>query len=91
MQIDLAAIIAYAIGLILLYVIGRILIVPLHMILKLIYNGIVGGIVLIALNFVGGYVGLHIAVNPITALLVGFLGIPGIILLLIIKYILGTP
>lgn len=91
MEIDFVAILAYAIGLILLYVVGRILIVPLQLILKLIYNGVIGGIVLLALNFLGGYVGLHIAVNPITALLVGFLGIPGIILLLIIKYILGTP
>lgn len=91
MQLDFAAIIAYALGLILLYVVGRILIIPLQLLFKLIYNGIIGGIVLIVLNFVGGYVGLHIGVNPITALLVGFLGIPGVILLLVIKYILGTP
>jgi inhibitor of the pro-sigma K processing machinery len=90
MRIDYAAVIAYAVGLILLYVVGRILIVPLKIVVKLIYNAIVGGVVLLALNFLGGYIGLHIALNPITALLVGFLGVPGIILLLVLKYILSA-
>ncbi|HHW01841.1 MAG TPA: pro-sigmaK processing inhibitor BofA [Thermoanaerobacterales bacterium] len=90
MHIDYAAVIAYAFGLILLYMIGRVLIVPLRIVLKLVYNAIIGGVVLVILNFLGGYVGLYIAINPITALLVGFLGVPGIILLLVIKYIMSA-
>lgn len=89
MQIDYAAVIAYAFGLIMLYIVGRVLIVPIKIVLKLIYNAIIGGVVLVILNFLGGYVGLSIAINPITALIVGFLGIPGIILLLIVKYLLA--
>ncbi|MGI6486538.1 MAG: pro-sigmaK processing inhibitor BofA family protein [Tepidanaerobacteraceae bacterium] len=88
MQIDFAAVIAYAFGLVLLYVLARLLILPLRLALKLIYNAVIGGIALVILNFFGGYFGLHIAVNPITALLVGFLGVPGIIMLILIKYIL---
>lgn len=89
MHVDYAAVIAYAFGILMLYLVGRVLIMPLKIVLKLIYNALIGGIILLLMNFVGGFVGLHIALNPITALLVGFLGVPGIIMLLIIQYILA--
>lgn len=86
---DYAAVLAYAFGLLLLYVVGRVLIMPLKIVVKLIYNALIGGVVLLILNFIGGYIGLHIALNPITALLVGFLGVPGVIMLLVLQYILA--
>ncbi|MGI5857956.1 MAG: pro-sigmaK processing inhibitor BofA family protein [Tepidanaerobacteraceae bacterium] len=89
MHVDYAAVLAYAFGLLLLYVVGRVLIMPLKIVVKLIYNALIGGVVLLILNFIGGYIGLHIALNPITALLVGFLGVPGVIMLLVIQYILA--
>ena len=84
MQMDYAAILAYAFGLLLLYVVGRDLIVPLKIVIRLVYNALIGGVVLLLLNFIGGYFGLHIALNPVTALIVGFLGVPGIIMLLVL-------
>ncbi|WP_213974093.1 pro-sigmaK processing inhibitor BofA family protein [Tepidanaerobacter acetatoxydans] len=89
MQIDLAAVLAYAFGLLLLYIVGRILIIPLKIVLKLMYNALIGGVVLLLLNVFGGYIGLHIALNPITALVVGFLGVPGVVMLLVLQYILA--
>ncbi len=89
MQIDFAAVLAYAFGLLLLYIVGRILIMPLKIVLKLMYNALIGGVVLLLLNFLGGYIGLHIALNPITALVVGFLGVPGVVMLLVLQYILA--
>ncbi|KYO66100.1 pro-sigmaK processing inhibitor BofA family protein [Thermovenabulum gondwanense] len=86
MHVDIWAIAAYAFGLLMLYAIARILIAPVRLILKLIYNGIIGGILLVILNMLGAFFGIHIAVNPLTALIAGFLGVPGIILLLFIKY-----
>jgi len=85
---DYAAILAYAFGLLLLYVVGRALIMPLKIVVKLVYNALIGGVVLLLLNIVGAYFGLHIALNPITALVVGFLGVPGVIMLLVLQYIL---
>lgn len=90
MHIDYSAAIAYAFGLILIYVVGRVLLAPLRIVLKLVYNALIGGIVLVILNFFGSHLGLSIAVNPITALLVGFLGVPGIIILFVVKYILSA-
>ncbi|MFA5523212.1 MAG: pro-sigmaK processing inhibitor BofA family protein [Tissierellales bacterium] len=88
LDIELGVIIAYAVGLILLYLVGWLLIIPIRYLAKLIINGIIGGILLFLVNFLGGFVGLYIAINPLTAIIVGFLGVPGLILLIVLQYIL---
>ncbi|MEW9123636.1 MAG: pro-sigmaK processing inhibitor BofA family protein [Thermotaleaceae bacterium] len=85
---EINIILAYAFGLILLYIAGYILLIPIKLIIKLIYNGIIGGIALLLLNFVGGFFEIGIGINPITALVAGFLGIPGILLMLGLQYLL---
>lgn len=79
---------AFIFGLFLLYIIGMILVIPIKIIWKLIINGVIGGILLLLFNLIGRILGLSIAINPITALIAGFLGIPGVILLLILQKIL---
>ncbi|MCT4605506.1 MAG: pro-sigmaK processing inhibitor BofA family protein [Marinisporobacter sp.] len=86
--IELNIILAYAFGLILLYILGYILLIPIKWIIKLVYNGIIGGVILLLLNLVGGFFHVHIAINPITALVVGFLGVPGVMLMLFFQYLL---
>ncbi|MDA8234472.1 MAG: pro-sigmaK processing inhibitor BofA family protein [Clostridia bacterium] len=81
------AIIAFGLGLVLLYVVGSVFATPARIIGKLILNGILGGIILWIINILGGGFGIQIAINPLTALIVGFLGIPGILLLLILQVI----
>lgn len=56
---------------------------PLKMLGKLILNGVLGVLLLLLVNFVGEYVGINIAINVVTALISGFLGIPGVIFLII--------
>lgn len=79
---------AYLIGLLLLYIVGMILVVPIRLLTKLLINGLIGGAVLFIFNLVGGIFNLSIALNPLNAVIVGFLGIPGVILLLILQVIL---
>lgn len=81
-------ILAFLFGLVLLYIIGMILVIPLKVIFKLIVNGIIGGVILFLFNLVGGLFGLGIAINPLNAIIVGVLGVPGVILLLILQVIL---
>ncbi|SCG81725.1 inhibitor of the pro-sigma K processing machinery [Proteiniborus sp. DW1] len=88
LDIELGVIVAYAAGLILLYFVGWILIIPLKYLVKLIINGIMGGVLLFLINLLGGFVGLYIAINPLTAVIVGFLGVPGVVLLIVLQYIL---
>ncbi len=76
---------AYAFGIVLIYFIGRMFLMPIKIIFRLIYNGLVGGAMLWILNYGGAYIGFNIAVNPITALVAGFLGLPGVVLLILFK------
>ncbi len=92
MGLELEVIIAYGFGLILLYIVGyglyKVFSKPLKWIGILLFNGIIGGLVLLLINLVGNFFKFSIAINPITALVAGFLGIPGIILIILIRGIL---
>ena len=87
MGLELSTIVAFAVGIIALYVIGLLLVIPIRIIIKLMINGIIGGITLFLVNLVGGIFGLTIGINPVTALIAGFLGFPGVIILLILQLI----
>lgn len=81
-----ANLLAYAFGLLLLYALARILYTPLRWALTLLINGLVGGGALWALNWVGGWAGFTLPLNPLTALSIGLLGIPGLVLVTVLKY-----
>ena len=85
MGFDLNVILAYLFGILLILFIGKIFLMPLKLVFKLLYNGVIGGIMLYVINFVGSHFGFTIALNPVTALVAGFLGIPGIVLLILVK------
>lgn len=85
---DINIIIAFALGLLLIYLVGRVMLFPLRIVFKLIVNAVIGGLVLWVINYFGSYFGIHIPLNPITALTVGFLGIPGVVLLFVIQQII---
>lgn len=87
MALGFSTIIAFALGIVLLYVLGLLLVIPIKVILKLIGNALVGGLILVVVNLVGGLFGISIGINPVTAIIVGFLGVPGVVLLLIIQLI----
>lgn len=59
-----------------LFIIGKIFIVPLKFILKLIFNSIIGGILIFIINLIGGMFSFHIGLNILTAIVVGILGVP---------------
>jgi inhibitor of the pro-sigma K processing machinery len=86
--IDFQVILFFALGLILLYFTGWLLLAPLKIILKLILNGILGGLILLLINLVGGIFSVTIAINPLSALIAGYFGLPGVILLFLLKIIL---
>ena len=70
------------IGLALLFLIIKLLKWPL----KILINGILGIILLYIANIVGSYIGFVLPVNAISALIAGFLGIPGIIFLVLFQF-----
>ena len=88
MGLELNVILAYALGLILLYIVGWILLIPIKLLIKLIWNGVIGGLTLLLVNVLGGLIGISIVINPLNALVAGFLGVPGVIILLLFQFIL---
>lgn len=68
-----------------LFLFGRIFILPIKSVLKIVLNSILGGLIIYLINLIGGLFAFHIGLNYITAILVGILGIPGAILLVILK------
>ena len=71
------------------FLFGRLFIVPIKKILKLVLNSIIGGVVIFLINLVGANFGFHIGLNFFTSVLVGLLGLPGVVVLVIIKLLLG--
>ena len=69
-----------------LFVIGRILIMPIKWILKLIFNTILGGLMLWIINIIGMNWAFHIGINIWTCICVGILGVPGAIFLILLKF-----
>ncbi|MCI9038752.1 MAG: pro-sigmaK processing inhibitor BofA [Clostridia bacterium] len=70
-----------------LWIVGKIFSIPLKAIFKLIANSVLGGILIFIINLIGGAFNFHIGLNVGTSILVGILGIPGAILLIILKYL----
>lgn len=83
MGMEMSVLLTYAGAIVLLLVLGKLFLWPLKMVFKIAVNSIAGGIVILAINYIGAYFGVMIPLNMINALVVGVLGIPGAILLLI--------
>ncbi|WP_443662306.1 pro-sigmaK processing inhibitor BofA family protein [Clostridium sp.] len=61
---------------------------PLKILVKLILNCVFGVLLLLIANFAGKYVGIAIPINAVTALISGFLGVPGVIFIIIFQKIM---
>jgi len=60
---------------------------PLRFFMKAAVYFALGAVFLVVLNLFLEMLGMHIGVNPFTALLAGALHLPGIVLLLILNYL----
>ena len=78
-------IIAFLACIIFIFIFGKIFIWPLKNIFKLILNSVLGGVLIYIINLIGGAWGFSIGLNFFTSIFVGILGIPGAILLIILK------
>ena len=86
---EMNVILAYIFGIILICLLGRMFLMPIKIIFRLIYNALIGGAMLWVVNYLGAHFGFNIAINPITALIAGLLGLPGVILLILFKVYMG--
>ena len=66
----------------------RLLAKPIRFIFKLLINTVLGFVLLWLVNFFGGGLGIALELSLLNAVIVGLLGIPGVLLLLAIHFLL---
>ena len=74
--------------LLLLMLLLKVLVLPIRWFWKLFVNSGCGFLCLWLLNSISAFTGLLFPINAVTALIAGFLGLPGIILLAILQFML---
>lgn len=84
MGTELGVFLTFGGTLILIFLLGKALLIPLKAILRLLLNSIIGAALMVAINYIGMNFGILIPVNFVNAVTVGLLGIPGVIMLLLL-------
>lgn len=79
---------ALLIPMLLLGLLLRLLVMPIRWFWKLFVNSACGFVCLWLLNSVSGFTGLYFPINNVTAIIAGFLGLPGIGLLAVLQMVL---
>ena len=70
-------------AMIVLFIILKVISLPIKIIIKLLINALIGGVVLFLINLTGL---IALDITWITALIVGFLGIPGVVVVIILHF-----
>jgi inhibitor of the pro-sigma K processing machinery len=83
MSVEMGVFLTFGGSVILLFLLGKTLLIPLKIVFKLVVNSLLGGILLMLFNAVGSNVGLIIPLNLVNAVTAGVLGVPGVIMLLL--------
>lgn len=81
-------IITYLLGLFVLYIFCRIFIRPLKWLARLALSCAVGCLAMLAANKLLGAFGAEFSINPLTAMISGVLGLPGMVMTLVLRSLL---
>lgn len=84
MGTELSVFLTFGGALILIFLLGKALLVPLKVLLRLLLNSIVGGILILIINYIGAHFAIMIPINAVNAMTVGILGVPGVVMLLLL-------
>ena len=84
----IAVIFLVAVGIFLLSLSFKLLKRPIKWVFKLLIHACMGYAFLFIFNFVGAWVDVSLGLNWVNAAIIGVLGVPGVVLLLLIKYLL---
>ena len=71
--------------LLVIFIVLKILSAPFKLIIKLILNGLIGGAIIYVINWIGAGFNFSLPLEWWSAILVGLLGIPGAIILVLIQ------
>ncbi|WP_083426424.1 pro-sigmaK processing inhibitor BofA family protein [Thermoactinomyces sp. DSM 45891] len=80
--------IAGVLGVVLFMVVSRSVVKPLRWMWRGVMYSVIGGVVLLVVNWIGTFFGFAIAINPITVSITGVLGLPGLAYLIAVQFFL---
>ena len=83
---SIETVLTYLFLVLLLYTLARLFAGPLRTVFRFLLYICLGIILIYGANWLGGFFGATLAVNPFSILIAGFLNIPGLILLFVIQY-----
>ncbi|HPF43651.1 MAG TPA: pro-sigmaK processing inhibitor BofA family protein [Syntrophomonadaceae bacterium] len=86
---SLNVIIAALFLVIVIYIITQVAIKPIKLLWKLLLNSAIGLALLLLTNYFGAFIDINIPINILTVLIAGFLGIPGVVLLICFSFIVA--
>jgi len=84
-RIPIEVIAGFAAGLAIMALLGYLLLIPKRFLWRMAAGGVLGTISILVMNFFSGLTGIYIALNPFNALIIGFLGLPGALLLVVLN------
>ncbi len=85
MGLDIGIFLTYVGAILLIFIFGRIFVWPMKVVLKLALNSLIGGAAILLVNALVAQWDIFIPLNILNALIVGVLGLPGAVLLLILQ------
>ncbi len=88
MRVPWELIASFAVGLTLICLTGYLLLVPMKFLWRLMAGGVLGALALMMVNLVGSLFSFSVSVNPFTAMAVGFLGLPGALLIILLQVLM---
>lgn len=86
---SLSLIIAAVFLLFVIYIIAQVAIKPIKLLWKLLLNSAIGLALLLLTNYFGAFIDINIPINILTVLIAGFLGIPGVVLLICFSFLIA--
>lgn len=77
----------YVAGVVVVLLLLQVLAKPLVLLLRVLANSLIGGAGLWLINLAGGPLHFHLGLNPVSAVVVGLLGVPGLLGLGLIRLV----
>ena len=71
------------------FLVFRLFSLPIRLLFRFLLNTAAGFVLLVLFNYIGMYFGLSLGINVVNACVIALLGVPGLIALIVIKWILG--
>lgn len=84
MRDEIVIFLAYGISIFTIFFCGKLLVVPIKLIKRIVVNSLIGAGMLAFLNIVGDTFSIAVPLNVLTAAVAGCLGIPGILMLVLL-------